>query len=60
MLQSTAFEVDHGARRLEVHGTRGSVALSPIEPPSVRLSLDADRDGFRKGPQPVPVADEPR
>ena len=60
LLQSTAFEVDHGARRLEVHGTRGSVALSPIEPPSVRLSLDADRDGFRKGPQPVPVADEPR
>ena len=60
VLQSTAFEVDHGARRLEVHGTRGSVALAPIEPPAVRLSLDADRDGFRKGPQQVPVADEPR
>ena len=60
VLQSTAFEVDHGARRLEVHGTRGSVALGPIEPPAVRLSLDADRDGFRKGPQQVPVADEPR
>ena len=60
VLQSTAFEVDHGARRLEVHGTRGSVALGPIEPPAVRLSLDADRDGFRKGPQQVAVPDEPR
>ena len=60
VLQSTAFEVDHGARRLEVHGTRGSVALGPIEPPAVRLTLDEDRDGFRKGPQQVAVPDEPR
>ena len=60
VLQSTAFEVDHGFRRLEVHGTRGSVALGPIEPPAVRLSLDCARDGFAAGMQEVPLTPEPR
>ena len=60
VLQSTAFEVNHGFRRLEVHGTRGSVALGPLEPPAVRLSLDRARDGFAAGMQEVPLAPEPR
>ena len=60
VLQSTAFEVDHAFRRLEVHGTRGSVALGPFEPPAVRLCLDRARDGFKQGIQEVPLTPEPR
>lgn len=60
VLQSTAFEVDHGFRRLEVHGTRGSVALGPFEPPAVRLCLDRARDGFELGVQEIPLTPEPR
>ena len=60
VLQSTGFEVDHGFRRLEVHGTRGSVALGPIEAPAVRLCLDRARNGFEQGMQDVPLTPEPR
>lgn len=60
VLQSTAFEVDHAFRRLEVHGTRGSVALGPFEPPAVRLCLDRAQDGLEQGVQEIPLTPEPR
>ncbi len=61
VLESTAMEVDAGkSRRLEVYGTRGSAILEPLEPPALRLCLDADRDGYRKGWQTVPVEARPR
>ncbi len=61
ILESTALEIDSGkARRLEVYGTRGSAILEPLEPPSLRLCLDSDRDGYVKGWQTVPVEPRPR
>ena len=48
------------SRRLEVYGTRGSVILEPFEPPALRLCLDGDRDGYRKGWQTVPVPHQRR
>lgn len=61
ILESTALEVSSAAsRRLEVYGSRGSAILEPLEPPSLRLCLDEDRDGFVKGWQQVPVEVRPR
>jgi predicted dehydrogenase len=62
MLESAAMETSpFDARRLEVYGTRGSAILEPFEPdPVLRLCLDADRDGFAKGWQVVPVESRPR
>ena len=48
------------SRRLEVYGTTGSAILEPFEPPALRLCLDRDRDGYRKGWQTVPVPHERR
>ena len=60
-IESASLEVSSGAsRRLEVYGTRGSAILEPIEPPSLRLCLDEDRDGYAKGWQDVPVENRPR
>ena len=48
VVESVAAEVDSTAsRRLEVYGTRGSAILEPLEPPGLRLCLDAERDGHR-------------
>ncbi|MYG00110.1 Gfo/Idh/MocA family oxidoreductase [Candidatus Poribacteria bacterium] len=61
VLESTALEIDSGkSRRLEVYGTRGSAILEPLEPPTLRLCLDEDRDGYKKGWQIVPVEPRPR
>ena len=55
-IESVAREVSSGeSRRLEVYGTRGSAILEPLEPPTLRLCLDEDRDGYVKGWQHVPV-----
>lgn len=60
-VESAALEVSSGAsRRLEVYGTRGSAILEPLEPPTLRLCLDEDRDGYSKGWQNVPVENRPR
>ena len=61
ILESSSLEVSSSAsRRLEVYGTRGSAILEPLEPPALRLCLDEDRDGYRKGWQSVPVEKRPR
>ena len=57
-VESAAMEVSaFPARRFEVYGTRGSVIIEPLEPPSVRLCLDEDRGGYVKGWQTVDVGE---
>jgi len=61
MLESSAMEVEPFAcRRFEVCGTRGSAIIEPLEPAQLRVCLDADRDGMKKGWQVVPVENKPR
>lgn len=61
VLESTALEVDSGtSRRIEVYGTQGSIIMEPLEPPQLRLCLDRDRDGYKKGWQSIPVEHRPR
>ena len=61
VVESVAGEVEPGAaRRMEVYGSRGSAILEPMEPPRLRLCLDAARDGCEAGWQEVPVAARPR
>jgi len=55
-LESVAMEVSaFPARRFEVYGTRGSVIIEPLEPPSVRLCLSEARGDYVKGWQDVDV-----
>ena len=59
-IESAAAEVSSGeSRRLEVYGTRGSVILEPLDPPSLRLCLDEDRDGYAEGWQRVEIEKRP-
>ncbi|MBM79162.1 MAG: hypothetical protein CMJ78_01050 [Planctomycetaceae bacterium] len=61
VLESTALEISPGlSRRIEVYGTRGAIIMEPMEPPELRLCLDIDRDGYRKGWQVVKVEARPR
>jgi predicted dehydrogenase len=61
MLESAAMETaPFPVRRFEVYGTRGSAVLQPLEPPALRLCLDAPQGGYERGWQVVPVADRPR
>ena len=63
VLESASLEVlAFPSRRFEVYGTRGSAILEPFEPDPVvlRLCLDEDRDGYKKGWQTVPVKVQPR
>jgi len=61
VLESTALEVASGtSRRIEVYGTQGSIIMEPLEPPQLRLCLDTDRDGYKKGWQPVHIEPRPR
>ena len=59
-IESAAAEVSSGqSRRLEVYGTRGSAILEPLDPPSLRLCLDEDRDGYAEGWQNVEIEKRP-
>jgi predicted dehydrogenase len=61
IVESTCLEHDSGkSRRFEVYGSRGTAIIEPLEPPSLRLCLDEDRDGFKKGWQDIPVEARPR
>jgi predicted dehydrogenase len=47
-------EVEGGARRqFVVCGTKGTLDIRPLEPPHVRLALDAARGGYQKGYQDI-------
>ena len=61
IVESTGLEHSSGqTRRFEVYGTRGSAILEPLEPPTLQLCLDEDRDGFKQGWQQVPIEHRPR
>jgi predicted dehydrogenase len=56
MIDIAAMEIQPAARRFEVHGTRGSAIIDPMEPAtSARLVLDEARGGFAAGLQHVPL-----
>lgn len=57
-LESVAMEVSaFPVRRFEVYGTRGSVILEPLEPPSVRLCLSEASGDYVEGWQTVDVGE---
>ena len=47
-------------RRVEIHGTNGSVILEPIAPPHIELCLREPKPPYRAGWQSVEVEDRPR
>lgn len=56
-----AMEARPMARRFEVYGTRGTALMEPLEPaPTLRLCLEEAGEGFAKGWQDVPLAQQPR
>lgn len=42
-------------RQFNVTGTKGTCEIRPLEPPKVRLGLDGDRHGFKRGYQDVEI-----
>ena len=57
-VESVAMEVSaFPSRRFEVYGTRGSVIIEPLEPPSVRLCLSKARGDYLKGWQTVDIGE---
>lgn len=42
-------------RQFNVTGTKGTCEIRPLEPPKVRLGLDGDRHGFKRGFQEVDI-----
>ncbi|MFC1719136.1 Gfo/Idh/MocA family oxidoreductase, partial [Candidatus Poribacteria bacterium] len=57
-VESAAMEVSaFPSRRFEVYGTRGSVIIEPLEPPSVRLCLNEAHGDYVKGWQTVDVGE---
>jgi len=58
ILESAAMEF--ASRRFEVYGTKGSVILESMEPPSIRLCLSEDSGDYIKGWQTVEMEKHPR
>jgi predicted dehydrogenase len=53
-IRSSALDVEGSARRqFSVHGTQGAIAIHPLEPPKLTLTLDRPRGEFKKGAQAV-------
>jgi len=53
-IRSSVVEVDGNRRRqFVVCGTLGTIAIEPLEPPQLKLTLDQPRGKFRKGTQIV-------
>lgn len=53
-IRSSLIEIDGNARRqLVVCGTQGTIAIKPLEPPQLTLTLDRPQGDFRKGTQQV-------
>ncbi len=60
-LESSAMEISpFPCRRFEVYGTKGSIILEPLEPPSIRLCLNEDIGEYSKGWQAISVPELPR
>jgi len=61
VIESAAMEVGASERRhFEVCGSRGTIILQPLEPPSVRLYLQESRGGYPAGWQTAEVPNLPR
>ena len=61
VVESAAMEVSpFPCRRFEIYGTRGSVILEPLEPPSIRLCLSQDSGKYTRGWQDVKIEALPR
>ncbi len=61
VIEGTSLETDPGPhRRVEIHGTNGSIILEPIEPPHIELCLREPKPPYRAGWQSVEVEDRPR
>ncbi len=59
--ESSAMEISpFPCRRFEVYGTKGSIILEPLEPPSIRLCLKEDIGEYSKGWQTISVPELPR
>jgi predicted dehydrogenase len=55
-IRSSLIEVEGQRRRqLTVCGDEGTIAIQPLEPPRLTLTLAANRGSFRKGSQEVPL-----
>jgi predicted dehydrogenase len=55
-VRASAVDADGFARRhLTVSGTGGTFHVQPLDSPAVRLTLDAARGPYKKGPQDVPM-----
>ncbi len=53
-IRSSVIEVDgSGRRQMVVCGTKGTIAIEPLEPPQLTLTLDSDQGSYRKGTQAV-------
>lgn len=60
-LESSAMEISpFPCRRFEVYGTKGSIILEPLEPPSIRLCLEENIGQYSKGWQKISVPELPR
>jgi predicted dehydrogenase len=61
VVQSWGMEVEpFPHRRFEIHGTRGSIRIEPMEPPVLGLCLAEPQGPYRSGWQTVDVGDRPR
>jgi predicted dehydrogenase len=59
-VRSSLVEVEGQRRRqFVVCGTSGTVEIVPLEPPQLRLTLDAPHDNFRRGQQDVSLPPMP-
>ncbi len=60
-IETAAMEPDaFPKRRFKVSGTRGTILLEPLEPPTLQLCLREPAHGFQAGWQTVPIDDVPR
>ncbi len=61
IIHTSAMEQGAPQRRIwEVCGTKGTVIVQPLEPPSVRLYLDEPQGGYEAGWQEIEVPNIPR
>jgi predicted dehydrogenase len=59
-IRSSLIEPDGGRRRqFVVCGTRGTIAIRPLEPPRLELTLAEETKGFKKGHQFVTLPNAP-
>lgn len=61
VIEATSIETNPSPhRRVEVHGTGGSIILEPIEPPKVNLCLREAKGNYKEDWQQIGLEDRPR